>query len=274
MTKTIVANIKSMLGYTLYATPWPRFFFRDKFLVTAFHRVNRSTLGDGVTCSPESFRSICIWLAKNFRVIPLSEQIDALEKGHILPRTASITFDDGYLDNFEIAAPILRELGLPATFFVATDLIESQIVPAWDHERGTDTKWMTWEHVRELARQGFDIESHTCTHIDLGTADAELARQELHDSIARLTRLLGSPRRLFAYPFGGLKNITETTRELVRQEGYRCCLSCYGGINSAKTSAYSLCRVPINEEYRSPYQLGLEILRESMAPTTHDSLPG
>jgi peptidoglycan/xylan/chitin deacetylase (PgdA/CDA1 family) len=60
------------------------------------------------------------WVRDWFNVLPLSEAIDALFAGRIAPRALAITFDDGYADNEEVAAPILHRLGLPATFFVAT----------------------------------------------------------------------------------------------------------------------------------------------------------
>jgi peptidoglycan/xylan/chitin deacetylase (PgdA/CDA1 family) len=267
MTPNVANNLKTIIGYALYATPWPRFVFRNKYLITAFHRVNDTTVGDGITCAPENFRRICKWMAKKFRVVPLSEQIEAIERGKILSNTASITFDDGYLDNYEIAAPILRELRLPATFFVSTDLLDSDFVPAWDAQAGIATRWMTWSHVRGLAKQGFDVESHTCTHIDLGTADHESAQAELSGSLAKLNSVLGKRQRMFAYPFGGMHNITDSTRQLVRDATYRCCLSCHGGINTTTTSPFSLCRMPVNEEYHSAEQFGLELLRTSIADT-------
>ena len=46
----------------------------------------------------------------------------------------SITFDDGYRDNHEIAAPILKDLGLHSTFFITSGYIESNVVPFWDKE--------------------------------------------------------------------------------------------------------------------------------------------
>jgi peptidoglycan/xylan/chitin deacetylase (PgdA/CDA1 family) len=264
MTPLIAAPLKTLIGYALYATPWPRSYLKDKYVITAFHRVNTTTLGDGITCSPDRFRKICKWLAKNFNVVPLAEQIEALETGRPLRNTASITFDDGYLDNYEVAAPILLELGLPATFFVATEFLGTDVVPFWDEDKELRTKWMTWDHVRELSKQGFHVESHTCTHIDLGSADAESAREELRRSLAQLVNSIGSSQRLFAYPFGGTRNITERTRALIREEGYRCCLSCYGGINTATAEAFSLNRIPVNEEYVSGYQFGLEILRSAV----------
>lgn len=257
--------IKAFLGRKLYATPIPAFYFRNKFVVTAFHRINSSTLGDGLTCSPENFRAICTWLAENFNVTRFADQIRALEEGRIIPRSASITFDDGYLDNFEVAMPILLELGLPATFFVSTSYIGSRKVTPWDEEKGINTEWMTWDHVQVLLKHGFDVESHTCTHLDLGTSSPESARKELLDSLAVLHGVGAAKEQLFAYPFGGRSNITDATRAIAMESGFRVCASCYGGVNGPKTNPAFVVRFPVNEEFQSPDELGLELMRSAVA---------
>ena len=59
-------------------------------------------------------------LATEFNVLPLSEGCARLVAGSLPARAAAITFDDGYSDNEQVALPILRRLGLSATFFVST----------------------------------------------------------------------------------------------------------------------------------------------------------
>jgi peptidoglycan/xylan/chitin deacetylase (PgdA/CDA1 family) len=265
MKSKLLGPLKTMLGSALYATAWPRHYFRDKYLITAFHRVNNHTVGDGITCTPDRFRELCIWLAKNFDVVPLEAQIAALEDGRILPGSASITFDDGYLDNHEIAAPLLRELGLPATFFVATRLIGSDSVTPADARRGIKTEWMNWDHLRDLVSQGFSVESHTSTHQDLGKATPGEARVELVESMTHLKERLGTQKGMFAHPFGGRQHMTDEIRKLVRAVGYRCCVSCHGGVNGLETNPYSLSRMPFNERYESAHQYGLDVLRAAVS---------
>lgn len=63
-------------------------------------------------------------MADRFNVLPLSEACVRLERGDLPARAASITFDDGYADNVEVAVPILKRHGLAATFFVATGFLD------------------------------------------------------------------------------------------------------------------------------------------------------
>ena len=64
------------------------------------------------------------WVKANFEVLPLAEAAHALAGRRLPKRALSITFDDGYADNYKVAAPILLRLGLPATFFVATGFLD------------------------------------------------------------------------------------------------------------------------------------------------------
>ena len=64
------------------------------------------------------------WLAACFRIIPLQEAVQKLRQGKLPPRTACITFDDGYADNAKIALPILQKHGISATFFVSTGFLD------------------------------------------------------------------------------------------------------------------------------------------------------
>ena len=88
---------------------------------------------------------------------------EKLERGLEPNRELAITFDDGYRDNYDNAMPVLEKLSLPATFFVVSQWIGTDVVPRWDERRGVRHPWMTWDQVRSLHRKGFEIGAHTQT---------------------------------------------------------------------------------------------------------------
>ncbi len=67
-------------------------------------------------------------VARHFNVLPLAEAVTRLRQGTLPPRALSITFDDGYADNHDLALPILRKHGLAATFFIATGFLDGGLM--------------------------------------------------------------------------------------------------------------------------------------------------
>jgi peptidoglycan/xylan/chitin deacetylase (PgdA/CDA1 family) len=74
--------------------------------------------------SAAAFEQRMRWIKANFNVLPLSEAVRELREDRLAARALCLTFDDGYADNYRVALPILRRLGLPATFFVATGFLD------------------------------------------------------------------------------------------------------------------------------------------------------
>jgi peptidoglycan/xylan/chitin deacetylase (PgdA/CDA1 family) len=233
--------------------------FQSKMVIVAFHRVNDALPEDGLTHTSSKFEEYCRFFGEHFKITRLSEQVEVRDAASELGGTLSITLDDGYRDNFEIAAPILRKLNLPATFFVTTGFIGSQTVAPWDRDLVRQPGWMEWDQLRCLASQGFEIGCHTDSHIDLGTADVETVRAELEVSKRKLEDQLGRPARLFAYPFGGRNNISPRSLELVREAGFTCCLSSCGGVNTPGADPFALNRIPIARGFGTPDQLGFDM---------------
>lgn len=253
-------KIKSVLGRAADAVGMFARDFRSKMVVVTFHRVNDWMEEDGITCSSARFEAFCAFFRRHFRVVRLSEQIAGCRSEPGMGGTLSITFDDGYRDNFEVAAPILRRLNLPAAFFVATGFIGTDVKPHWDAHLPRQPGWMSWEQVRALHDQGFEIGAHTNEHVDLASRGPEAVRAELSRCRTKLQQALGAPPTLFAYPFGGRENISPASLALVREAGFECCLSSFGGVNPPLADPFQLNRISVGGWFVTPHQLGLEIL--------------
>ncbi len=253
--------LTSLLGFLAFRLGLYRALLRRRAIVVLFHRVDDRCASDAISCSVEKFDRFCSFFRRYFVVVPLSQLVDKLRRGEDIGRHLAITFDDGYLDNHDTAAPRLKEQQLPACFFIATDFIGSTKVPWWDREAGIASEWMSWDQVRALAAQGFDVGAHTCNHVDLGRVSGAEARREITESGARLSAEIGGPVSLFSYPYGRRHQITENNRQFIRDAGYDCCLSAYGGNVAKGASLYDLRRMPIAQWHLTTYQFGFEAIR-------------
>jgi peptidoglycan/xylan/chitin deacetylase (PgdA/CDA1 family) len=113
---------------------------RSDLRVLAYHRVLESAEPQGfhfdaelISASAAAFREQMLHLRKHFSPMRFDEVLELFERGRALPRNAVlVSFDDGYDDNYRVAYPILRELGMSAMFFVSTGHIDSGRAYAYD----------------------------------------------------------------------------------------------------------------------------------------------
>jgi peptidoglycan/xylan/chitin deacetylase (PgdA/CDA1 family) len=258
--------LKRLLGALIYGIGMHRHILADRAVIALFHRVDDRLQGNPITCTTREFRDYCGFFRRHFTVVSLGELLGKVERGEPVGGHLAITFDDGYKDNAGPAAAELERHGLPACFFIATDFIGSNRVPWWDAERSITPEWMTWDDVRTLRDRGFEIGSHTVTHVDLGQVAGPEAEAEIVHSRDRLRRELGGDVSFFSYPYGQPHHITEANRALVRRAGYACCLSAHGGSVRARSNLFDVKREPVSPWYTSPYQFGFEVLFRRWRP--------
>ncbi len=217
--------------------------------VLLYHRVTDS-VRDNITTGIEQFDCQMTLLRRHFQIISLAE---LLAKDSV-PRTdrplVCITFDDGYLDNYLNAAPILLRHEIPATFFVSTGIVGTERRFPRDIRLGNPpVPLMQWDHLRKLHDDGFIIGSHTVNHIDCAAEPEEVVRAELEQSREDLRRELGLQQVIFSYPYGGRQHMTPDRLELVKQAGYIGCMSAYGGSNVGKIDRFNVLRRAIHWEF-------------------------
>jgi peptidoglycan/xylan/chitin deacetylase (PgdA/CDA1 family) len=149
-----------------------------------------------------------------FRVLPLEEVVEALEAGRALPeRCVSLTVDDAYPSVYTEAWPRLRERGWPLTVFLNTAAVD----------RG-GPGFLSWDQVREMAREGVRFENHSHSHDHLirrrpGEDEAgwrERVRGDIATAGARIAAETGRRPRLLAYPYGEYDTALQA---LVREMG-------------------------------------------------------
>ncbi|HSW80440.1 MAG TPA: Ig-like domain-containing protein [Candidatus Saccharimonadales bacterium] len=108
----------------------------------------------------------------------------------------SITFDDGWADQYDNALPLLQSNGLNATFYIISG------------ELNVQPTYMSPAQVKNLYNAGMEIGSHSITHPDLTTLSQSQLVNEMQQSQTTLQNLLGAPVTDFAYPYGAYNNNT------------------------------------------------------------------
>jgi peptidoglycan/xylan/chitin deacetylase (PgdA/CDA1 family) len=106
---------------------------RPRAVVLVYHRVGKNAIDPWhLTVGPKIFAGQLETLARDWSPMSLTELVDGFQRRRLPERVVAATFDDGYADNLQVAAPILREYEIPTTLFVATDLIDSGGPLWWD----------------------------------------------------------------------------------------------------------------------------------------------
>lgn len=254
-------RIKAMLGRLMFVSGIYQFFFRNKAVIVLFHRIDDRYVGDPITYPAAGFRTFLKFFQRYFTVVPLSALVEKLNRGEDISRHIAITFDDGYRDNRRAADELLRHQ-LPACFFIATDFIGTERIPWWDADAAISSEWMSWDEVRSLRRDGFELGSHTRNHIDLGIVSGDEAREEILGGARRLAEETGETARMFSYPYGRIHQLSDENRDLVRRSGFICCPSAYGGNVRRGDDPFKICRTPIAGWQISAYQFGFEAMME------------
>jgi len=230
----------------------------QKVVVLLYHRVN-DALRDNVTVGIERFDQHMAYLKRYWPVVPLR----AVIRGEVEPvrrkPLVCVTFDDGYRDNYDYAAPILQKHRLPATFFVSTGKLTHQA--PFDHDVQSNVLGlpnMNWDQVREMQSAGLDFGSHTVNHVNLAQVTLDEAKHDLIESRETIRKELGHEEFLFAYPYGKRTDISSQVRDLVRESAYLCCCSAYGGINDHQMDLFNILRTGVN------YNFSLAALRSRL----------
>jgi peptidoglycan/xylan/chitin deacetylase (PgdA/CDA1 family) len=142
-------------------------------------------------------------------------------------RGVAITFDDGCETDLTTAAPILRQAGFDATFFITSGKL------------GT-AGYLSFAQLKELSAQGFEIGCHSMTHPYLTDLDESGLRREICDAKTQLEQIIGRAVEHFSCPGG---RYDQRVVDTARNAGYRSVSTSNIHVNSPATDVFALGRV-------------------------------
>ncbi|MBW2060382.1 MAG: polysaccharide deacetylase family protein [Deltaproteobacteria bacterium] len=196
--------------------------------------------------SPSTFAWQMDYLkSKGYHSIGLREYYLHLTAGQNLPaRPFMITFDDGARDCLTQARDVLESRGFTAAVFVVTDLVGQ--TNAWDRDKNEPlVSLLNWEELKELIEAGWEVGSHTRTHMDLTTCTNKVLAEELAGSRDALGEKLGVDVLALAYPYG---HVNEAVKEAALKAGYRLAWTIQAGKNEVSDDPLELKRIIIKRK--------------------------
>jgi peptidoglycan/xylan/chitin deacetylase (PgdA/CDA1 family) len=252
---------------------------RDAGVILCYHNVVpdawRGPGDPGLHCRFSRFVAQIAWLRRHYDVVSLAELAERMERKRSLRGLAALTFDDAYDGVFQLAVPVLRGLGVPATVFVVVDAADERapfwwdrLAPALEAHRG---EWIQqyagdgrrilaahgngrsagqgpppraacWATIRTALKDGVTIGAHTISHRMLPALEDRELFSELGRGRGLIAERLGVVPEFFAYPYGGWD---DRVRDAVRASGYRGAVTLDPGVNGPHADRWALRRMNI-----------------------------
>lgn len=190
----------------------PPSFAATRIPILMYHHIRNcncpnNPVAQSLSVSPAAFDAQMGYLASHgYTPISLDTMYAVLSgQAQSPPKPVVLTFDDGYIDFYTIAFPILRRFNFHAVSFIPTGLMGGSY-------------YMNWDQIKEIASTGLvTFEGHTVTHSNLVSLGYTAALKQLVDSKNIIQEHTGYPVNFVAYPFGSTNGIVQS---ITQNAGY------------------------------------------------------
>jgi peptidoglycan/xylan/chitin deacetylase (PgdA/CDA1 family) len=186
--------------------------------ILTYHSIDDSR--SPISVDARVFRRQMEFLAKGRpRVVPLAD----ITSDTAPDECVALTFDDAFANFADAAAPLLKDLALPATVFVVHDHVGGKNdwgAPGLSHGDVPLLALMSWTQLEGMVKQGIDIGGHTRRHPRLTGLSAAELEDEVGNGAEKLRVRLATAVRSFAYPYG---DVDDVVAAVVRRFHDRAC---------------------------------------------------
>ena len=189
---------------------------KKRIPILVYHSIDES--GSCISMRASEFKKQMEFIKeKGYKTFTASELVYILRKNGSMPNKAVVlTFDDGFENNYSVAFPILKSLGITATIFLTTDYVGKKCT--WDKKDDIpDLTLLSWEMINEMSKFGIDFQSHTATHPHLPLLSNDKIKDELKRSRIAIENRLGKRCDILCYPY---TEFDMRVVQILKEEGY------------------------------------------------------
>jgi peptidoglycan/xylan/chitin deacetylase (PgdA/CDA1 family) len=197
---------------------------------------NANSTEKNLSLSPAKFKEEIKYLSNSgYKTATMAELFNDVPEQRVV-----LTFDDGYKDLITNAFPTLKEYGFRGVAFIIVDDVGKP-------------GYITWDDLKNLKNQGWEIGSHSLTHPDLEVSSNDTAKKQIIDSKKILEDKLGITIEFFCYPAG---KYNPDTISILKAAGYIGAVTVDSGRENFKSKIFELKRLRIfNSESLESFKL-------------------
>jgi len=226
--------------------------------VLMYHHVNPHK-GDLVTVTPEVFEGQMRHLSESgYKTLTLDELVSYIAGETVLKQKAvAVTFDDGWLDNFIYAFPVMKRYNINVCIFIVTDWVSNSVpdaslsvtVPVHNESKSLIKRGrageviLSWEHIRTMQDSGLaKFYAHTRSHARCTAISAQELLIELGESKRALENHLSRPCPYLCWPYG---EYNEAALKVARDVGYKALFTTIHGVVNPGSDPFKIKRIVV-----------------------------
>lgn len=219
-------------------------FWGTRLPILCYHSVHDEDLAELSPLQTDLFSQHIEYLSKHHSVVPLEQLITGLQQPASLPANpVAITFDDGYSDNYQSVFPIISELNVPITVFLATDYIDQKI----DFFPNSSWHSLSWAQIQTMQASNLvKFAPHSTSHQIMSTLSDQALIHEISNSLSRIHEKTGDALPIFAYPNGQGSDFDKRAINILIQQHYQAACSTFWCSRNSTKSLYALNRIRID----------------------------
>lgn len=241
--KKILLTILSLLGYLFFANILKK---KCIWRILRYHSVSDGRRHE-TNVKTSDFHAQMAFLKSNYSLISINEGVEKIAAGEGFDRDyVTVTFDDGYMDNYTNAYPILKKFSIPAAIFIISDYAGGlKLLPHDEKDRPEYNYLLNWEQIKKMDACLIEIGSHTSSHFRMSRCDDEIFSSEIVGSKRKIEQNTGRVVKFISYPFGTYSDFSHEWGGYLGKAGFAAgCLAAYG-LNSAASGLFKLNRIGV-----------------------------
>lgn len=171
---------------------------------------------------PQAFHDLLTQLSKQVKFIRFEEAVRMINN-HETPSMplVAFSFDDGFMEGYEVFAPVLEEFGVNAMFFVNPNYVDGneEYIQHFDEDIVMThcRRPMRWQHLHELSERGHLIGAHTMDHYMINSGSTDTLTYQIVTCKQIIEAKIGAPCEYFAFPYGKLSEANEKAIDIACQ---------------------------------------------------------